>query len=504
MLDIDELSVRRGERLFIAGPSGSGKSTLLSLLGGVVVPRTGSVEVLDTNLAAMRGWQRDRFRADHVGFVFQMFNLVPYLSVVDNVTLPCRFSDRRRQRAESRSTTVDGEARRLLAALELDHDGLLERSVVELSIGQQQRVAAARALIGEPEIVIADEPTSALDEGTRERFLELLFAECERAHTTLLFVSHDLPPREPFQAAHRSRRQSTVRPRGRRREGATMAIVRLAASSVWNRRSTAGLTVLAVAISVAMLLGVEKLRNDARAAFTNTISGTELIVGARSGAVQLLLYSVFRIGNATNNISWESYQDIARHPRVAWTVPISLGDSHRGYRVMGTSREYFERYRYAGGQIASLRIRRRRSTISSTRCWAPRSRRSWATPWEIPSSSLTAPARWVSRITTTSPSESRASSHRTGTPADRTVHVSLEGIEAMHVDWRSGIQVPSLKVTAEEVRKMDLAAQGHHRLPGRTQLEGVDIQGAAFRERLSGGGPCSRSFRASRSRSCGT
>ena len=191
IIDIDDFAVARGERLFIVGPSGSGKSTLLSLLGGVVVPRDGRVEVLGEDLAGMRGWRRDRFRADHVGFVFQMFNLVPYLSVVDNVTLPCRFSRRRRARAKARSSSARDDAMRLLAELELDRSKLLARAIVDLSIGQQQRVAVARALIGSPEIVIADEPTSALDEGARVRFLELLFAECESEGTTLLFVSHD-------------------------------------------------------------------------------------------------------------------------------------------------------------------------------------------------------------------------------------------------------------------------------------------------------------------------
>ncbi len=191
VLAIDRFDVARGERLFIEGPSGSGKSTLLSLLGGVVPPRTGRIEVLGTDLAAMRGGRRDRFRADHVGFVFQMFNLVPYLSVIDNVTLPCRFSARRRARARERAGTVDEGAVRLLNHLEIAHAELLARRVTDLSIGQQQRVAVARALIGGPEIVIADEPTSALDEGTRTRFLELLFAECKQAGATLLFVSHD-------------------------------------------------------------------------------------------------------------------------------------------------------------------------------------------------------------------------------------------------------------------------------------------------------------------------
>ncbi len=191
VIDIEHFEVERGERLFIAGPSGSGKSTLLSLLGGVVVPHQGKVEVLGSDLSTMPGRERDRFRADHIGIVFQMFNLVPYLSVVDNITLPCRFSRRRRQRAENRSAGVEADAMRLLADLELDRPAVLERPVTDLSIGQQQRVAVARALIGSPEILIADEPTSALDEGTRERFLELLFRECDVEDTTLLFVSHD-------------------------------------------------------------------------------------------------------------------------------------------------------------------------------------------------------------------------------------------------------------------------------------------------------------------------
>jgi len=191
VLDIERLEVPRGARLFLEGPSGSGKSTLLSLLGGVIRPRTGTVEVSGTAVSSLPGRRRDRFRADHVGFVFQMFNLVPYLSMLDNVTLPCRFSRRRRERANERAGSPEDEARRLLGHLDLDRPGLVERAVTALSIGQQQRVAVARALVGAPELVIADEPTSALDEGTRERFLELLFAECAAAGSTLIFVSHD-------------------------------------------------------------------------------------------------------------------------------------------------------------------------------------------------------------------------------------------------------------------------------------------------------------------------
>ena len=126
-----------------------------------------------------------------------------------------------------------------------------------------------------------------------------------------------------------------------------MATLSLAWQSLRNRRSTASLTVISIALSVTLLIGVERLRTEARTSFANTLSGTDLIVGARSGPVQLLLYTVFRIGDATNNMSWQSYQDIIAHPRVAWSVPISLGDSHRGFRVLGTTTEYFDRYRYA-------------------------------------------------------------------------------------------------------------------------------------------------------------
>lgn len=191
VLALDTLQVTSGERVFIAGRSGSGKSTLLSLLGGVNVPDSGTVTVAGTDLSTLSASARDRYRADNIGFVFQMFNLVPYLSVLDNVTLPCSFSRARSARANQLGGSLKAEARRLLDALELSSDALQLASVAELSIGQQQRVAAARALIGAPPLVIADEPTSALDEGTRERFLQLLFSECEARGTTLLFVSHD-------------------------------------------------------------------------------------------------------------------------------------------------------------------------------------------------------------------------------------------------------------------------------------------------------------------------
>lgn len=191
VLDLPALEFSRGERVFIKGPSGSGKTTLLNLLAGIVIPRAGTISILDTDLAPLGGAGRDAFRADHIGFIFQMFNLVPYLSLTDNVLLPCRFSRVRRERALARSDTLEQEARRILAHLELDVDEFASRPVTRLSVGQQQRVAAARSIIGAPELVIADEPTSALDTEVRQSFLDLLFREVEAAGSTLLFVSHD-------------------------------------------------------------------------------------------------------------------------------------------------------------------------------------------------------------------------------------------------------------------------------------------------------------------------
>lgn len=196
-LALERLTLQISEHLFIEGPSGSGKSTLLSLLAGVMVPQQGEIRVLGERLDRLPGTRRDRFRADHIGYIFQLFNLIPYLSVVENVTLPCRFSARRRAKVLARASTLAEEARRLLGHLDLADASLLSRPVSELSVGQQQRVAAARALIGAPELLIADEPTSALDSDRREAFVQLLFDEAGQSGSTLLFVSHD-PTLEPL------------------------------------------------------------------------------------------------------------------------------------------------------------------------------------------------------------------------------------------------------------------------------------------------------------------
>jgi putative ABC transport system ATP-binding protein len=189
-LDIRELHADAGDRIFLYGPSGSGKSTLLGLLGGVLTPQRGTISLLGHELTQMSPSARDRLRADHIGFVFQQFNLIPYLSVTDNVLLSCRFSARRHARALASGNTLHAEAARLLDHLDIA-PGLRHRRVTQLSVGQQQRVAAARALIGGPEIVIADEPTSALDAERQLAFLDLLSRECIAANSTLLFVSHD-------------------------------------------------------------------------------------------------------------------------------------------------------------------------------------------------------------------------------------------------------------------------------------------------------------------------
>jgi putative ABC transport system permease protein len=199
-------------------------------------------------------------------------------------------------------------------------------------------------------------------------------------------------------------------------------VVRLALLSLWNRRGAALLTLLAIALSVAMLLGVEKMRRDARGAFANTLSGTDLIVGARGGAIPLLLYSVFRIGDATNNVSWRSYQAIAALPRVRWSVPLSLGDSYRGHRVLGTTEAYFEHYRHGRGEALRFAHGRPFRATFETVLGS-----------EVAGMGVIETARHTDH-----PFEVTGILARTGTPVDRTVHVSLAGIEAIHVGWEGG------------------------------------------------------------------
>ncbi len=234
-----------------------------------------------------------------------------------------------------------------------------------------------------------------------------------------------------------------------------MIVARLALKSLANRWITVTLTVLSIAVSVMLLLGVEKVRTGARQSFADTISGTDLIVGARSGSVQLLLYSVFRIGNATNNLSWSSYQDVARQPEVAWAVPLSLGDSHRGFRVLGTTPDYFKRYRYrrtqglefaSGGPFSDLFDAVLGADVAAELGYQ-----------------LGAPMIIAHGLGAVSfvehdnmPFRVAGILKKTGTPVDRTVHVGLDAIEAIHVDWQSGAKRPGPSVTAAEVRSMKL------------------------------------------------
>ncbi|NNC99612.1 MAG: ABC transporter ATP-binding protein [Gammaproteobacteria bacterium] len=191
VLLIRSFEIRKREHTFIKGPSGAGKSTLLSLIGGVLEPQQGTVVLNGTELTKLKPAHRDRFRADNIGFIFQQFNLVPYLNAYENVLLPCRFSKRRADNASNRSGTAEEAAEQLLHGFFSDNTPDFRQPVTKLSVGQQQRVAAARALIGSPALIIADEPTSALDHDNRLRFMSLLLDEANHQDTTLLFVSHD-------------------------------------------------------------------------------------------------------------------------------------------------------------------------------------------------------------------------------------------------------------------------------------------------------------------------
>jgi len=230
-------------------------------------------------------------------------------------------------------------------------------------------------------------------------------------------------------------------------------ILRLAIGSLGARALTVAMTVLAIALSVALFLGVEKVRTGAKASFADTISGTDLIVGARSGSVQLLLYSVFRIGSATNNVTWESYQDIAAQPEVNWIVPISLGDSHRQFRVMGTTVAFFERYKYRQGRSLSVADGALMADLFDTVIGAD-----VATSLGYSIGDPIVVAHGIASFSKHKDQPFRVSGilEKTGTPVDRTVMVSLEAIEAIHVDWQNGAQMPGQSTPAYTIRQMEL------------------------------------------------
>jgi putative ABC transport system permease protein len=230
-------------------------------------------------------------------------------------------------------------------------------------------------------------------------------------------------------------------------------ILRLAIASLFARALTVGMTILAIALSVALFLGVEKIRTGAKASFADTISGTDLIVGARSGSVQLLLYSVFRIGNATNNVTWQSYQDIAARSEVDWIVPISLGDSHRQFRVMGTSVAFFEHYKYRQGRSLEVANGAILSDLFDTVIGADVAA---VLGYEIGDPIIVAHGLASFAEHKDQPFRVSGILKKTGTPIDRTVIVSMEAIEAIHVDWQGGAQVQGQATPADELRQMEL------------------------------------------------
>ena len=235
-----------------------------------------------------------------------------------------------------------------------------------------------------------------------------------------------------------------------------------------------------------MLLGVEKVRTGARQSFADTISGTDLIVGARSGALNLLLYSVFRIGNATNNITWQTYQDIAKAPDIDWIVPISLGDSHHGFRVMGTTPDYFQRYRYRRTNALTFAEGKPFDDLFDAVIGADVAEQ---LGYKVGDKIVVAHGLGSTGFLEHDDKPFQVSGilAKTGTPVDRTVHVSLEAIEAIHVDWQSGAAFPARRVSAEEVRHMDLQPTGDHCRADRPEIQARYFRPAARHQRISRG-----------------
>ncbi len=234
------------------------------------------------------------------------------------------------------------------------------------------------------------------------------------------------------------------------------ALLQLALRSLWNRRLTAGLALLSITLSVTLLLGVEKIRTEARESFTQTIAGTDLIVGARSGPIELLLYSVFHMGDATANVSWRSYQRISSHPAIDWAVPLALGDSHRGYRVVGTTDAYFSRMQFGGGQSLELARGAWFSDLFDAVLGAEVAR---SLGYELGDSLVLAHGTGPRPSARHDNLPFRVSGilAPTGTPVDRSIHVSLEAIEAIHVGWEGGVPRRGADMPdADAVREMDL------------------------------------------------
>ena len=253
-------------------------------------------------------------------------------------------------------------------------------------------------------------------------------------------------------------------------------MIAIAWKSLCSRWSTALLALLAIAMSVALILTVEKIRRDARSSFTQTVSGTDLIIGARSGSIQLLLYSVFRIGNATSNISWESVEEIKERKAIDWVIPISLGDSHAGYRVLGTSHDYFEHYRYANKRLLSFASGKRFEDVFDAGIGSEVARQ---LGYEIGQEIVVAHGTGSVALVEHDKQPFRVSGilEPTGTPVDRAIHVSLEGIEAMHIDWRNGATVKGEGTPADVIRGMELEPAAVTAL-----LVGLKSRATVFRE----------------------
>jgi len=233
------------------------------------------------------------------------------------------------------------------------------------------------------------------------------------------------------------------------------ALLHIAWRSAWNRRLTLVLTLCSIALSAFMLLGVERIRTDLRDNFTSAVSGTDLIVGARTGSVQLLLYSVFRIGAATNNIRWDSVEFLQSQPGVAWVVPLSLGDSHRGYPVLGSSDAYFEHFHYGDRQALRLREGRVYTDLFDSVIGAEvADRLGYRLGQEITLAHGSGELNLSDHAD--KPFTVAGILQRTGTPVDRTIHVSLEAIEALHLDWIGGAPLPGMRISAEQVRQRTL------------------------------------------------
>ncbi len=233
-----------------------------------------------------------------------------------------------------------------------------------------------------------------------------------------------------------------------------MNLLRIALKSARFRRTSLLLTVFSIAISVTLLLGVDKVRKETKTSFLNTVSQTDLIVGARSGPTNLLLYSVFRIGNATNNVTWETYETIAAQDEIAWTVPISLGDSHRGFRVMGTTTDYFDYYRYGDKRPLAFDVGQQFDEVYDTVLGADvASSLGYEVGDEVILSHGLVSADFADHDD--KPFTVVGILDRTGTPVDRTVHVSLAGIEAIHIDWQGGGR-SGVTLDAEQALKFDL------------------------------------------------